>query len=70
MLWKFHKVASRRKSKILVSPPPVSVITTQTTLTDQQSTIFRGKKPKATTKVTLTSKQNAFNIDFLWERCA
>ena len=45
-----------------VSPPPISVLTTQTVLTDRLSTIHRspkysffsrGKKAKATTKVTL-----------------
>ena len=44
--------------KVLVSPPPISVLTTQTELTEvywQPATFQKiwGKKPKALTKVTL-----------------
>ena len=44
--------------KVLVSPPPISVITTQTELTEvywQPATFpkFWGKNPKVLTKVTL-----------------
>ena len=57
--------------KIWVSPPPIRVLTTQTTLTDLQNIIhkvsttfpnFWGKKAKATTKVTLrTTETNTFH---------